>query len=920
MTELHDSQQWVKLGPRQYRLSHLYTIPPTEFASIVSKSQVLAVSREGGPIALVPNRGYGIEAPLKVFTASGKQLCGESESGQGRQTFPGAKVVNIGWIEEVFGDDTVREEGVACVHEDGAVRIWNARGVLKKEIAIRLITGDRREPGSKQKNYNDAQKVPNELLCYVQKSQVLSDGSIITLTSDAKLLFTSIDGETKLLHTLTSSLVGSPRISGSSDQVDAEEGLLKLMCLDPRIHNVSTPESIICQGHKGFVTVVNSREAITYAQPEAYTFSELSPCGEKIALYMPLSNHIRVLSSRNCDKLFTLYIPENLTHNRAEPIGISWIASECVVAIYPPSIVLLDVTGDRITGEFRNCISRSETSTILSADTYALRVANARKLYMIDEVSQPLSIAVQQETSAAYKLVKSCSLMDRKGVNPEHTALRRYQTTHSLFANSAMLYKASEICMTAALSCLDTKQQRALLKAAAYGFALNRALTPRFENTSGPTMALVIARTRLENSLRARECGIALNHKGFKRLGEEKLAIRLSSLGAHDDAASFIRYTGIKIGDAAFNAALDVMRNPLILSEKVVANLENIREQFQLGTSFFGRIASVVGKTESLRVGVKKRELITSLLEKEPSPGQRVDALVATGQHTYALIDAYQHGDPSKINSVTEVILESGEFVRVVRSLPKVIGTRVIDVRAAYLKGLKRYEELRKLFIDVGRWREAAGVDIVVACSRAGYNEKLRDLENTRHTLRNRLHRHYVFEYSAIRSAISVLNSARDLEKQENLHPGTLYNSNANQLLSAAVGIDDSKARASLLHRMRYEMKIPDRRYCWVVLKAMGRRKDFEGIRKMASGADNFGRVPVVGFNAFVDVCLEEGQANEAALYAIRIPDLRDRARALARCGKGREAAEVAARLNSQSLMEEVAAIATRSLPVLSVL
>ncbi|KAI0556837.1 hypothetical protein FGB62_390g012 [Gracilaria domingensis] len=253
------------------------------------------------------------------------------------------------------------------------------------------------------------------------------------------------------------------------------------------------------------------------------------------------------------------------------------------------------------------------------------------------------------------------------------------------------------------------------------------------------------------------------------------------------------------------------------------------------------------------------------------------------------------------------------ETARIIRSLQSSICTRATDLLATHLKQIGSTAGLKLLYWEVGRWREAAMVDIQVANLSSDPRKRMSDLETaTRSIGKGRYRRACRFEMQAVQHAAAVAANAIELEKKAKLEPGSLQYANDGELLATAIqNISDSRKREDMIARLRRELMVPERRFFWIALKSMAKKGDFKGIAALSNAAGH-SKGPPIGLSAFVDTCLKHGKEEQAVNYARRIVDLRDRARALARSGQGREAADIASRLGNQQLLEEVQDLTAR--------
>jgi len=153
-----------------------------------------------------------------------------------------------------------------------------------------------------------------------------------------------------------------------------------------------------------------------------------------------------------------------------------------------------------------------------------------------------------------------------------------------------------------------------------------------------------------------------------------------------------------------------------------------------------------------------------------------------------------------------------------------------------------------------------------------------------------------LFTQKATQDELSLVTAQKDLEKQTSIK---LVGYSLSQTVTAlyVVGGDahDSKA-----HKLKSEYKIPNNRYSWIKVRALARGKHWEALRKYAKSE------PDIGYKPFAEVCLANGNKEEALLYIKKVNDQHERALLYGRAEAWQEALNTVQQIKSSGVAEEV--------------
>jgi hypothetical protein len=124
-----------------------------------------------------------------------------------------------------------------------------------------------------------------------------------------------------------------------------------------------------------------------------------------------------------------------------------------------------------------------------------------------------------------------------------------------------------------------------------------------------------------------------------------------------------------------------------------------------------------------------------------------------------------------------------------------------------------------------------------------------------------------VYASKATEEQIGLLLLQRDLEASLG---GFFVGSSLSQTIYRCILMRDHK-RAS---KIRNDFKVPDNRYYWLKVKALGELGDFAELEAFAKE-----KKPPIGYKPFADVCIEHNNLNEAIKYIKKISEADVRAR-----------------------------------------
>eukprot|EP00178_Gracilaria_changii_P018202 TRINITY_DN518_c0_g2_i1.p1 TRINITY_DN518_c0_g2~~TRINITY_DN518_c0_g2_i1.p1 ORF type:complete len:927 (-),score=128.10 TRINITY_DN518_c0_g2_i1:908-3688(-) len=898
---------WISLENRFYRRQLQYSSGPS-VSSCHLASCIYAVAPNAGPIALIPDAGWGITHSLTIHTLSGEKLHHiERLRERVKLTDPPFRAVALGWS----ADDLL-----TIVYNDGLLIRLPGGGDLTHVRSVRVFERDS-----------------------VYDATVLHTGDVVIRTDSGTVY--RVDAFEKLL---TESFNIRPPERVAADILNSG-----ISAIAPENSSHEVIETVLITENRS-VAVANSSGVHTIASTNVSHIA-LSSNGKYVVALESSTGGIFVWDIVRQTEIVRLNLVVELSilgvenalseelFDARKPDSLSWVGSDAIAVLYKEHLVL--VGPKRGIAVLHLGESEITTGVILNNEKDGLRLISAQRIEFLQMVPELITSIFYQKQAPSYKLFKSSGVMD--GIEPISTqALVRYRLLREL-REAGTLLEAARSCVNAAYLELDVKVQKQLLRAAAYGQRYSTVFADDKDSAMSANSELPVMRKRRDARLRrdvgmiptaiailrvlnasaSELSGVPLTKTQFDSLGLPGLVARLSRYGKHTLALRLASFGGISPYDVLAEWSKDVIRNHSNEPDELIKYI--IEDKFEAVSKSFAnfdrhgsrksRALPYVLAAEAA-FAAKRPKCAELLLRQETRPAPKVDMFLKMGREKQAVTSAVASGDPELVLDVLGHILEVKnvkETARIIRSLQASICTRATDLLATHMKQIGSTAGLKILYWEVGRWREATMVDIQLANLSPDPRKRMGDLEAVAKSIgKGRYRRACRFELHAVQHAAAVAANAIELERRAKLEPGSMRYANDGELLAKTIqSISDSSKREDMLARLRRELMVPERRFFWICLNSMADIGDFKSIESLSNTAGR-GKGPPIGFSAFVDVFLKHGKEEQAVKSARRIVDLRDRARALARSGQGREAADIASRLGNQQLLEEVQDLTAR--------
>nr|XP_018902383.1 PREDICTED: vacuolar protein sorting-associated protein 16 homolog [Bemisia tabaci] len=442
-------------------------------------------------------------------------------------------------------------------------------------------------------------------------------------------------------------------------------------------------------------------------------------------------------------------------------------------------------------------------------------------------------------------------------------------------------------CIQAAGHEFNPVHQKMLITAASFGKVFSADYNPE----KYVEMCRIL---RVLNAVRDPKIGIPLTYTQLKEyltvptLLDKLIARRQYYLAIQ--AAKYLRLSGKEDGSHilahwAFYKVKQTSVDRDTIAEEIASKLGN-----NPGVSYteIAKKAADYGRTQ----------LTIKLLDYEPRASLQVPLLLRLGQDRTALQKAISSGNTDLVYTV---LLHLRDNMSSLRELQMEIRKFPL-AQALYLKYCKEHNKdaLRDIYLQEDDHLEQA------ACH-------IRDVYNPKNDLAKQVvlvsaQEAYKRGKNDLNAALCdeqlrLLNHQKSLE--ENFKRG-FVNLSLHDTIKTLLEIGEVK----LADKLRSEYKVPDKRYWWLRIMTLAANDQWRDLENFSKS-----KKPPIGFEPFVDVCLERGKPEEAQKYFSRIKE-ENKVKYYIKLGMHEEAAKLAFAQRDRESLRFIQAKADKSVAV----
>ncbi|TFK92340.1 vacuolar protein sorting-associated protein 16 [Polyporus arcularius HHB13444] len=439
----------------------------------------------------------------------------------------------------------------------------------------------------------------------------------------------------------------------------------------------------------------------------------------------------------------------------------------------------------------------------------------------------------------------------------ENFSRRSPKADESIRSIRPELAAAVDECIDAAAREWEPYWQRRLLNAAKFGRSFLDLYDPSDFVNVGQALKVL-------NAVRFYEIGIPLSYAQYTQLSPSHLISRLLSRNLHLLALRISSYLTLP-PDAVLKhwASAKILRSkPSATGTGKNAELDGddalcrtIVEKFeQLGG---GRVSYADIAKRAWEVG--RTALATKLLDHETKASDQVPLLLSMKEDKLALTKAVESGDTDLVYHVLlhlQKRLSLGSFFRLIEEGgPRLaLASRLLQV---YARAQNR-DMLRDFYYSDDRRVESAVLCLEDAASSQDPAAKLASVKAAQKFFSEDKDRS--FEAKMMDENVRLLTFQQTLEKEAD-GKIAFFGQSVNETIRTCL-INGMAKRAD---KIKYDFKVPDKRFWYLKLHALTEIRDFEGLEAFAKSK----RSPI-GYEAFVKHLVEKGYPKEALPYVAR--------------------------------------------------
>jgi len=574
----------------------------------------------------------------------------------------------------------------------------------------------------------------------------------------------------------------------------------------------------------------------------------LSPCGKMLAFFE--STCVNVVFSD-----FSQNIAQFDTECTVPPDQMQFCGSDCVVLTWDTLAFIVGPGGEWLKFDFD-----SPSCVITECD--CLRIISNEVCETLERVPD---VTVE---------IFSCG-SDKPGASL-HTAMSHFDEKNSEASNyirqllsENSLPAAVDSCISAATVEFGRKTQRSLLRAASLGKAFA-------ESYSSDRFVQACKTLRVLNAVRDFEIGMPITYEQLQKLTLNGLIDRLMSQNRHLLALRICESMDLSPRRVYTHWACQKVRKQDVPSSIISDQITNMmRDKVGIPYAQIAEAAFKAGRVD----------LATSLILHEPRAFDQVPLLFSMKNFDLALQKALDSGDTDLAYDVIHKLRNSSEcpdWFNIIRSKPT--GMSLL------LNSLKDDESMLERILGECDMH----VELAEHFARKAYGSKLEDDMTSRmNEAKNQLKMvqqrdpSYSFAVNATEDQIKLLLVQREKEITTGKR---LCRQPLADTVRELLIIGDLKGA----QKLRSDFKMSEKKFWWLRVQAIAvnGKSDVMAFNQLERLAKE--KKSPIGYEPFVDVCIEANLPVEAEKYIQMIPDIPKRIPYYVRIGKFREAVDCA--------------------------
>ncbi|EDV90801.1 vacuolar protein sorting-associated protein 16 homolog [Drosophila grimshawi] len=514
------------------------------------------------------------------------------------------------------------------------------------------------------------------------------------------------------------------------------------------------------------------------------------------------------------------------------PLQIEWIMNthnadaDAVVISYPSYLLIVNRNADR--SEF----SYEDSVMFLVGEMDGVRIITQSSHEMIQRLPKCVEniFAVNSQEPASYLFEAQKKFVEQSYKADEYLSMCR--TNIELAVNECIEAASYEFCPVT---------QKKLMRTAYFGKG--------FILEHNPDEYLRILRIlRVLNTLRNKRIAMQLTYKQFMHLNPKLIINRLVFRKNYAVAIEMAKHLKLPVSGILENWAYDKVMSDLSDGEVTRRITEKFKNPSVEGISF----CNIAEKAHQ----AGRDALAIKLLELEPRASLHVPLLLKMGKYDRAVASATQSGDTELVTSVLLDIKKKmmlTNFYMIIREFPLALNMYkkiMMESSRSALYEIYNTEDDHKSIAEYHFYNaiDSEGVESNLSLIGSSYAKG-----------------RCTVEAELCTDTLRLLKLQRTLTAKRS-DEVSLNGLSVHDTMMELLRRGDLKE----VERMKSDYKVPDRRYWWMRILIMAERLNWLELEKFSKGKKS-----PIGYEPFVEVCLQQDNKDEARKYIARCPDKR---------------------------------------------
>eukprot|EP00112_Aurelia_sp_Birch-Aquarium-sp1_P019595 Seg4875.2 transcript_id=Seg4875.2/GoldUCD/mRNA.D3Y31 product="Vacuolar protein sorting-associated protein 16" protein_id=Seg4875.2/GoldUCD/D3Y31 len=542
------------------------------------------------------------------------------------------------------------------------------------------------------------------------------------------------------------------------------------------------------------------------------------------------------------------------TNLKMRPKQLVWCGSGAVVGYWDSYLLMIGPTKETV----RYFL---DSNSFLVQEVDGLRIIGNEKHQFLQKV--PV------EVEDVFKLgsVKPGAMLYDANVEYENMRVR---VDDYMRAIKNHLQEAVHECIKAAGHEFEPKAQRSLMKAASFGKSFLKDMKPQ-------TFVEMCQTLRVLNNVRDYKVGIPLTFEELQRLTLPVLIDRLVLRRHYLLAIKICDYLRIPKREGASR----------ILAHWACHKVQQTDiDDEQLAKEIAAKLGDTPGisyiEIASNALDQGRTALAIKLLDYEPKAANQVPLLLRMKKYDLALQKAVDSSDTDQVYMVMEhlkEVLGDGEFRMKIRSYPLAL--------SLYIKKCKQGKQrdrrtLVNIYYEGDQFKDSGNAYVQDSYAEKALDARIQALGRAKESFDSRGLQPFTFGVQATTDQIKLLQLQQRLEDQfgKKFLDLSMYDT-----LFQLIYHGYHKNAES----MRKDFSIPDTRFWWKKIQALGAARDWVELEKFSKSKKS-----PIGYEPFVEVCMKYGpNRQEAEKYIQKVP-IDKRTKLYMKMGYYEQAAEMA--------------------------